>query len=190
MPQSSVVPASNRFPKRLFLNKDGHIIVNLSHNIGLFMNKRRLNSKGQASVELVIGLIAMIPVVLFFIDGVLLVLATTTNDSLCREAARAAASVQPSQSRARAQQVIDIANQSTGTVSQFTMVGGNLDTHGAADVVSTEGGIVQGNVTLSTQAKVRPLTILTVVNKGVPFTFTATQTFPYTFVAPQTSKPL
>jgi hypothetical protein len=57
----------------------------------------RRKSKGQSIVETVVGIIFMIPIVLFLFDVAVLVLANTANDNLAKQAARAAASaVDPS----------------------------------------------------------------------------------------------
>ncbi|MBI2812117.1 MAG: hypothetical protein HYX67_14975, partial [Candidatus Melainabacteria bacterium] len=52
----------------------------------------RSNRKGQSIVETVVGIIFMIPIVLFLFDVGVLVLANTANDNLAKQAARAAAS--------------------------------------------------------------------------------------------------
>jgi hypothetical protein len=48
--------------------------------------------RGQSMMEVIIGCFAIIPIVLFLFDAIVLVLAQTANDSLAKEAARAAAS--------------------------------------------------------------------------------------------------
>ncbi|HEY9793053.1 MAG TPA: hypothetical protein V6D22_21805 [Candidatus Obscuribacterales bacterium] len=68
----------------------------------------RRRTCGQSIIETVVGIIFMIPIVLFLFDVAVLVLANTANDNLAKQAARAAASaVDPNN-----------ANQGTATVGQ------------------------------------------------------------------------
>ena len=53
--------------------------------------EHRSRKKGQATVEMVIGCIALVPILLFLIDIGVLVLANYINDDICHRAARAAA---------------------------------------------------------------------------------------------------
>jgi hypothetical protein len=52
-------------------------------------------AKAQSFIETVVGIIFLIPIVLFLIDIGILYLANTTNDHFAKQAARSAASVQP-----------------------------------------------------------------------------------------------
>lgn len=51
--------------------------------------------KGSSLVELSVGLMIVVPIVLTLIDCVMIVIGVSINDSVCRDAARAAASGEP-----------------------------------------------------------------------------------------------
>lgn len=154
------------------------------------MSKHR-RKLGQSTVELVTGIIIFVPIVLLLIDVALLAMCSTTNDSVCRESARAAAKVPPDQSEARAQQVIVTANNNAGTVANYQLSSCTA-TQNAYNFIQNppqQGGIVPGEVTVNTTCQVHPLTILNVIDGGKPITFNATQTFPFTYVVPQNGSP-
>lgn len=154
------------------------------------MMKLSEKRRGQSTVELVTGVIIFIPVVLLFIDVALMVMSATTNDNVCREAARAASKVPPNQSQARAQQIIDTANKNAGTVSSYTMQV-NVTADALAYIANPpqEGGIVPGSVTVSTTCQVHPLTILKILDGSNAISFNTSQSFPFTYVVPQSSSP-
>lgn len=65
--------------------------------IDIVRRKRRSSSRsGQALVELAAGLIVVIPLLLIVIDCAIICIGASLNDSVCRDAARAAASGPPS----------------------------------------------------------------------------------------------
>lgn len=55
----------------------------------------RKRSSAQSLIETVVGIIFMIPIVLFLFDIAVMVLANTANDNLAKQAARAAAGATP-----------------------------------------------------------------------------------------------
>jgi hypothetical protein len=59
------------------------------------MRAYRHRRRAQSIIETVVGIIFLIPIVLFMFDVGLLILANTSNDNLAKQAARAAASAQP-----------------------------------------------------------------------------------------------
>src|SRR5271170_7246860 len=114
-------------------------------------------------LEMVMGLMVVIPVILLLVDMTLITLSVQINDSAAHEAGRMAASGDPAQALSRAQCVIDRINQSSaGYVSNITLV--SL-TFSPASVLATEagmvpyGGVVDGTVTVNTQAKITPILI-------------------------------
>jgi hypothetical protein len=58
-------------------------------------NKKRRSARGQHTVELVCGLIFLVPFFLFLVDVAFVYMAGETNKQVCRDAARAAAEVIP-----------------------------------------------------------------------------------------------
>jgi hypothetical protein len=59
------------------------------------VNARRSRSNAQSIIETVVGIIFLIPIVLFLFDIGILVLANTANDNLAKQAARAAGGAAP-----------------------------------------------------------------------------------------------
>ena len=150
---------------------------------------RRRNRKAVTVLEMVMGLILVIPVLLFLIDATLITLAVQINDNAAREAVRLAASGDPSQALSRAQQVIKRINQGTaGYVSNVTLA--NL-TFNPTNLLSTEtslvpyGGVVQGSVTVQTKVTVTPI-VISYVYSG-PFIFQSSQSCPVTYNVPNTA---
>jgi Flp pilus assembly protein TadG len=150
----------------------------------------RRKSKGQSIIELAVGLIALIPIVLVLFDLAVIVIAVQVNDSTCREAARVAASGRPADQPSRAQAVINRANAKTaGMLSNFTLVGtpATTVTQTQADLLIPYGGSLNGTVTVTTEVDVKPFVVQVVYNGTSPLKFRSQQTFPITYVVPNTS---
>ena len=145
--------------------------------------------QGVTILEMVVGLIVLIPVILLLIDLVLITLGVQINDHAAREADRLAASGDPVQALARAQAVIDrIAKSTGGYVSKLTL---KSLTFTPANLLTTEsslvpyGGVIQGSVTVRTEVTVTPIAI-SYVWTG-PFVFDSEQTCPITYDVPNTA---
>lgn len=146
-------------------------------------------NKGQSLVELGTALIIIIPLVLALLNGAFVFLGATLNDSVCRDAARAAASGPPSRispgvPRERAKSVIKRVYQSglpmkvreTIEISETIL-----------DVPpDSTGGAVDGQVTVGTTIDVYPL--YTLWGAG-PLTMKAKHTVPITYVKPASQNP-
>ena len=150
------------------------------------MNRKK---RGASIIEMVTGLIVVIPVILLLIDLVLITLGVQINDHAAREADRLAASGDPSQAQSRAQAVIDRINKNTGGyVSNVTLKSLNFN---PTNLLATEaslipyGGVVQGSVTVNTQVTVTPIAISCVYSG--PYTFQSSQTCPITYDVPNTA---
>ncbi len=155
--------------------------------IGLRKPRR---SRGQSIIELAVGLIALVPIVLVIFDLAVIVIAVQINDSTCREAARVAASGQPKDQQSRAQAVVNRANARVqGMLSNFQLVGTPTSTVTQADATAlgTYGGSLNGTVTVVTQVDVKPFVVQVVYNGKSPLQFRSQQTFPITYVVPNTS---
>lgn len=151
--------------------------------------KRR---KGQSTVELVCGLFILIPLVLVLFDLAVIVIGVQVNDQTCRQAARAAASGDPGSAQQRAQAVVARANQQgSSMLSNYTLTlpltfnPANVATQ-AANLVPY-GGTVSGTVTVETTVDIRPFLVPYVYSGGAPLTFRSSQTFPFTYVVPNTA---
>ncbi len=145
--------------------------------------------EGASILEMVVGLMVVIPVMLLLIDLVLITLGVQINDHAAREADRLAASGDPNQAVSRAQAVIDRLNKSTGGyVSKLTL---KSLTFAPTDLLTTEaalvpyGGVVQGSVTVNTEVTVTPIAISCVYSG--PYTFQSSQTCPITYEVPNTA---
>lgn len=153
--------------------------------------------RGQQIVEVVVGIIAIIPIFLFLFDIYFLFLVTNLNDGIARDAARAAASVFPEPlaltpgraldgpNRTRAEQIVNLArrnmNPSQGKYIQDVRLADN------------PGGIIISNIPQSIElvggSPTGSVTVRTTIRFNVPVTFgsfgqdiplTAEATFPLT----------
>jgi len=149
----------------------------------------RMGARGSSLLELSVGLVVLIPIVLFLFDLCVIVLNVQVNDSTCREAARIAASGNPLDAQARAMAVINRANSSPSSMlSNFTLL--NLNSTVTAQDISalgTYGGPVKGTVTVTTQVDVRPFIVQYVFAGKAPLRFISKQSFPFTYLVPNTT---
>lgn len=153
-------------------------------------------NKGQSLLELSIGLAALIPIMLVVFDLSVIVIAIQSNDSLCREAARNAAAGDPSTALARATAIVAQANLRThqgGMLANFQLVSptptvtftSNQSTY--SQYAGQYGGQVVGTVNVQTQVDVKPFVVQYAYGGMSPLQFRSSQTFPFTYVAPNTS---
>jgi Flp pilus assembly protein TadG len=147
------------------------------------------NRRGVTIIEMVVGLMVVIPIVLVIIDFIIMNLAQQINDSAAREADRLAASGDPNQAVSRAQCVLNRINQGVaGYVSQVTL---KSVTFNPTTLLATEtalvpyGGVVQGSVTVTTTVTVTPAVVCYCCSG--PFIFQASQTCPITYNVPNTA---
>jgi hypothetical protein len=155
----------------------------------LLRSSRKTKSAGQSIMELAIGLIVLVPVMLVIFDMTVIAVAVTTNDSLCREAARAAAAGDPATMQTRANAIIVQANKKAqGMMSNYQLVS-LTNTASAAYLASLGqyGGPVKATVTALTQVDVKPFVVQYAYAGKSPLQFRSQQTFPFTYVFPNTS---
>jgi hypothetical protein len=163
--------------------------------------------RGQSIVELCVGLMVLVPIVLLVFDLAVIVMAVQVNDSTCREAARVAASgnlgdlgppkslpLNGSDIYKRADAVVKRANtQSAGILSNFKLQSVTT-TPPEASIAATitslgvTGGPVSGTVTVVTTVEVRPFLVKYAYSGGAPLVFQSAQSFPFTFVVPNSAK--
>jgi hypothetical protein len=150
-----------------------------------------MRKRGQSLIELGAGLMVFIPVVLVLIDLAFLVAGAQINDNTCREAARIAASGDPGSARARITSVIERANKTSGgMLSNFRLSALNMTPSDITSQISSltpYGGTISGTVTVSSQVDIRPLLIHWLASSGKPITLCSTQSFPFTYVVPNTT---
>ena len=158
------------------------------------LRKRR---QGQSIIEMIVGVIVLIPICLVLFDLAVIVLGVQLNDATCRDAARAAASGDPSNATARATAIVSRANaRSHGQiVANFAMVGGanvNIVSQPTPHQEQTTGlwvnpgGPITGTATVTTKCEVRPFVVYMVYTGQTPLIFQSRQTFPISYVVPST----
>lgn len=151
---------------------------------------------GQSMSELAAGLIVAIPIILLLIDCVVLLIGVVTNDSACRDAARAAASGPPGSylagenrsvpasgaPRKRAEQVIKQVYHPSGYLKIKDEV--NV-TENVQDPVPEPaiGGAINGDVTVETTAEVYPPFLVGQIAGG-KVQIRKAETYSYTYVRP------
>lgn len=134
-----------------------------------------------SSVELVCGLLMLVPVSLVLLDLGCIMMSVFSNDSLCREACRAASAADPKDAKKVAEQLITRANAGGSTLATYKLVDDPVKS--SMKVPKTDqGGLVEGNVTVKTGVAVKPMFLVGAMYGGNPIDFVASQTFPYTFV--------
>ena len=151
---------------------------------------RRRTRQGASSVELVFGLMILIPVLLILIDLGFIMVSVFSNDSLCREACRAASSTDPQEAKRIADQIVARANAPGSKNTCYKLV--DEPKQSALKIPPAEqGGLIEGNVTVKTAVDVQPMFLVGFLYGGKPITFVAEQTFPYTYVLqPKLKAPL
>lgn len=156
-------------------------------------SKRKERRKGQSIVELAVGLIALIPIVLVVFDLAVIVIGVQINDSTCREAARVAASGAPSDQAKRAKAVVARANQrAAGMLSNFVLITDppqSTVTQAQADALKPYGGALNGTVTVQTEVDIKPFVVQAAYNGQSPLKFRSQQSFPITYVVPNSATP-
>jgi hypothetical protein len=153
--------------------------------------RMRLRKSGQSTVELVCGLIILVPLVLVLFDLAVIVIGVQVNDQTCRQAARAAASGDPASAQQRAQAVVARANQQgSSMLSNFILMPlafNPATVQADALALVPYGGTVSGTVTVQTEVDIRPFIVPYVYNGGAPLKFRSSQTFPFTHVVKNTA---
>ncbi|MBS2002343.1 MAG: TadE family protein [Candidatus Obscuribacterales bacterium] len=153
--------------------------------------RRGTREKGQSIVELAIGLIALIPIVLVVFDLAVIVIGVQINDSTCREAARVAASGAPQDQASRAKAVVARANaRAAGMLSNFKLITDpplSTVSQAQADALKPYGGALNGTVTVQTEVEVRPFVVQAAYNGQSPLKFRSQQSFPITYVVPNSA---
>ncbi len=153
-----------------------------------YLLQRKYN--GQSLLELLAGAMVLIPIVLFGIDVAMVFMGQSMNTTICRDAARAAASGPPSSisptltPKQRAEAVVRRTQKAEGAIRIDPVVIVNEQVTRTPTLPF--GGIVEGTVTVQTSVDVYPPFLLGhVVEKGA-VKITASQTFPFTWVMAST----
>lgn len=160
----------------------------------MYLHRKKAKSRSrtaQSLVELCVGLLVLVPIILIFFDLAVIVIGVQVNDQTCKQAARAASSGDPVSANQRAQAIVARANQQgSSMLSNFTLTGTTFNpTTLIADrnALNPYGGTISGTVTVSTTVDIRPFLVPYVYSGGAPLTFRSAQTYPFTFVVPNTA---
>jgi Flp pilus assembly protein TadG len=149
---------------------------------------KRSRKRGQSIIELAVGLMALIPIVLVIFDLAVIVIGVQINDSTCREAARVAASGNPTDATDRATSVVARANlRTSGMLNNFVLQKVTSAVTSDLTQLGKYGGPVQGTVTVETEVDIKPFVVQFAYNGQSPLKFRSRQSFPYTYVFPNTS---
>jgi len=158
----------------------------------------RQRVRGQSLVELLGGLIVLIPVLMLLVDLVVIFMAVQVNDTACRDAARAAANGRPidyngksATSFGRAQAVVNQLNKAGGYIVGPTLL--PLDDGVKTGPVNVQpppsdfGGQYQGSYRVTTEITIN----LPASLPGLPSSIklNSRQEFPITFTESNTSSP-
>lgn len=149
------------------------------------------STKGQSIVELVVGLIVIIPIILFCVDAAMLYMAVNLNDNVCRDAARAASAGPPDaitsgEPKRRADAIVKKVNKFSGSIVLDPNVVVAESLTGTLPKAPF-GGPVKGDVTVTTAVTVYPPFVLAIFT-STGFKFTAQKTLAYTWAMPSTAK--
>jgi hypothetical protein len=146
---------------------------------------------GQSLVELCCGLLVLIPLVLVLFDLAVIVIGVQVNDQTCRQCARAAASGDPNTAMQRVEAIISRANQQgSSMLSNFqlnTLTFNPPTTPADATALIPYGGTLSGTVTVALTVNITPFIVPYVYSGGAPLTFQSVQTYPFTYVVPNTA---
>ena len=150
------------------------------------------SKSGQSFTELATGLLVVIPIVLLCIDVATICMGVTLNDSVCRDAARAASlgapnGITPGEPQRRAEGVVNKANKTTGAIRLDPAV--TVTENIVSLPLTNFGGPVKGEVTVFTTVHVFPPFLLSTfvgaMDKGIDFK--TSQTFSYTWAKASTA---
>jgi hypothetical protein len=150
------------------------------------MIEKRKTKNGVSLVELCFGLVIAIPVFLAAFDCAMLAIGMQINEKTCREAARTAATGEPSSANSRANFVISQAQENKShPIADITLVSVvNSIKNTDINTAKTYGGTVSGAVTVTTAADIESLLVHWFSPKQRYLTIQCQQTFPYTYVFP------
>lgn len=131
---------------------------------------QRTRRSGQSIVETVVGIIFLVPIVLFLLDIAVLVMTNTANDNLAKTAARAAASAHDGSGEGSSEAAYSAAQTTANTMAESAIItkpsgggsfltgfcwneDGNLETKGAWPSGASQPS--QGNVAVVTTMTVK-----------------------------------
>lgn len=141
---------------------------------------------GQSLVEVCGALIVFIPLLLFLIDGLFIFLGASMNDSICRDAARAAASGPPS----RVDAIATPKGRALTVINHVYFSALPMKVRDTVDVKenvrdippNSQGGFVDGEVTVGTTIDIYPP--FSLGSGSTQIVLKSQHTVPFTYVMP------
>ncbi len=157
----------------------------------MYKEKTVKSSKGQSFVEMAAGLMVVIPIILLIIDCATIYMGVSLNDTVCRDAARAASlgppdGIKSGEPKRRAEAVVQKANKTTGSIQLEPTVKVTENIVGSLPQ-APYGGPVKGDVTISTSVKVYPPFLLSLFAGPHGVDFTTEKNFSYTWTMASTA---
>jgi hypothetical protein len=163
--------------------------------IAAIVLKSRHHRRGQSLVEVTAGIAILLPVLLVLFDLSMIFLAVQANESICRNAARAAAGGDPSDASVRAQAIVDGANsRSRGPLIEHFRLILPIAVEVTDRPVSQEdpltgnaanpGGPISGKTAVTTEVDVRPFVVYRLWGGKLPMKFRASHVFPISYTEP------
>lgn len=161
------------------------LIVSFPSGFQKMLSNHRHKS-AQSIVELSAGIVIAIPVFLLILNAIAIALGLQSNENICREAARLAASGDPATAELRAQSIVSKANLAKGwMVADHRLV----SIHNVANPMCVQqgtGSLPFSAVEVKTAIDINPILLKVLLYHERFLTFTTTQRFPYTYFAQTT----
>ncbi|MBY0552458.1 MAG: hypothetical protein K2W95_34575 [Candidatus Obscuribacterales bacterium] len=153
---------------------------------------RTRSRDAQALLEVLFGIVCLIPVALVLLDLFVIFVAVQMNDTVCANAVRSAACGAPEDADKRARMVVGSETQSPGLIRGFRLVApvvldlkkdsGKLSVETFTGESEEGARVVCGSATLSTEVEICPILVHRLYGNQPSFKFCATKTSPITFV--------
>jgi hypothetical protein len=165
------------------------------------MPPRWRRCSAQSIIELVVALIVAVPILLCLIDLGIIAMGASANDSVCREAANAAASGPPSTTNAPS------TNQLSAGKSGFDLAVSVIKVHQPTNVPAKvsdtpavtetlvdvpppdQGGAVDGEISVTTTVVITPPFLVGAYFGKAGVSLTSNHTVPFTYVVPKVAPP-
>ncbi len=160
---------------------------------------RRRNRKGQSLAELAAGLMVFIPIILLLVDCSVIMIGVSTNEAVCRDAARAASAGPPASLISGSSHGVGPSagpyKRALTVVKDIYAAGGLVKISETLAIkealqdplpVAPQGGPVIGSVTVETTADISPPFFIRVFVENGTYQFKNTQSYSYTYVVPST----
>jgi len=151
------------------------------------MTRPSRKALGISMIEMCCGLIVLLPVLFTVFDLAVIVVALSTNDSACREAARLAATGDPLLANQRAGAAVARANENNSNLANNYALLSCVLTLSTAQLtaLSNTGGQAFGSVTVTTQVDIYPFIVHWAYAGVKPLQFASQETYPFSYTYPQ-----